>query len=345
VRKCIEKAWGDNSQSKPRPREPDQALVLCRDGDPSANRLGIYGVWPRRSKSVIFGQSDSFKSFAAIDMACSCATGRSWHGHDVKQFKVIYIANEGANAVGRKRIPAWMSYHDIPKEERANIYLLKTETILPDEVSRANLLAAIRAIVAPDEDFGIVIDVLRGTMTGSESDDECANAWTRAAEILIQEGAAILTVTHSPYSDDGRMRGHSHLWGNFDTRLQAEGDKEKLTTVLKVNRHKDHDSGGQWGFQLEVHEIEEYPGETSLVPRLDGDVKQSTGNREGLANRALMQAILDNPEGTQADWGEAIGRAKASVNDRLQRLRKLKLVGKIGGKWYVTPQGMKQLYA
>jgi hypothetical protein len=93
----------------------------------------------------------------------------------------------GANAVGRKRIPAWMAYHEISVEERGNIFLVKTETILPNEVSRANLLAAIRAIVPPSEDFLLVIDVLRGTMTGSESDDEAANAWTRAAEILITE--------------------------------------------------------------------------------------------------------------------------------------------------------------
>src|SRR5262249_48710306 len=107
---------------------------------------------------------------------------------------------------------------------------------------------AIRKIVPPGEDFLLVIDVLRGTMTGSESDDEAAHAWTRAAEILIAEGAYILTVTHSPYGDDSRLRWHSHLWGSFDTRLQGEGNSEKLTAILKVNRHKDHDSGGEWGF-------------------------------------------------------------------------------------------------
>jgi hypothetical protein len=136
------------------------------------------------------------------------------------------------------------------------------------------LLAAIRKFVTPGEDFGLIIDVLRGTMTGSESDDEAAHAWTKAAEILIAEGAAILTVTHSPYGDDGRMRGSSHLWGSFDTRLHAEGNKEQRTAILKVNRHKDHDSGGEWGFQLEEQEIEEHPGETSLVPRLDSEVKR-----------------------------------------------------------------------
>jgi hypothetical protein len=186
-----------------------------------------------------------------------------------------------------------MAYHDIPEEDRSNIYLIKVETVLPNEISRANLLAAIRTVVEPNEDFGIVIDVLRGTMTGSESDDESAHAWTRAAEILIQEGATILTVTHSPYGDNDRIRGSSHLWGSFDTRLQVEGNKENRIALMKVNRHKDYDSGGEWGFKLEVQEIPENPGETSLVPRLDGEVKQSTGKRKLPESAKLALFALD----------------------------------------------------
>jgi hypothetical protein len=208
----------------------------------------VGNVIPYRAKSVLFGPSDSFKSFIAIDLACSVSTGKSFHGNVVTKRKVIYIASEGANGVGRKRIPAWMAYHGIPPEERGNIFLLPAEVPLPNEATRRNLLAAIRAIVSPGDDFFLIIDVLRGSMTGSESDDEAAAAWTSAAENLIGEGATLLAVTHSPYSDESRARGHSHLWGSFDTRLQAEGDKDKRSTVLRVNRHKDFDGRGQWGF-------------------------------------------------------------------------------------------------
>jgi hypothetical protein len=174
-----------------------------------------------------------------------------------------------------------MAANEIPDGLRANIFLVKADAIIPDAKSRANLIAAVREHVEPGETFLLVIDVLRGTMNGSESDDEAANAWTTAAESLVTEGASILAVTHSPYGEDGRMRGHSHLWGSFDTRLQAEGDKEKMTTVLKVNRHKDHDSAGQWGFHLDEQSIPEHPGETSLVPRLDGEVKARAKSKRG----------------------------------------------------------------
>jgi hypothetical protein len=238
-------------------------------------------------------------------MGCSVQSGRTFHGNVTKKCRVIYFANEGANGVGSKRIPAWMAYHKIAPEDRNNIFLIQAETILPNETSRKNLLAAIRAIVEPGEDFFLIIDVLRGTMTGSESDDEAAAAWTAAAEILIDKGATILAVTHSPYNDEGRARGHSHLWGSFSSRLQAEGDKDKRTAILKVERHKDHDSRGQWSFTFEEAEIEEHPGEFSLVPRLDANTNsaKTTKRMTKAVKIALAAAHLSSQNALEAASG------------------------------------------
>jgi hypothetical protein len=46
--------------------------------------------------------------------------------------------------------------------------------------------------------------------------------------------------------------------------------------------------------------------------------------------------MIAEPEGTQADWGKAIGRAKGRVNSRLQKLKRPKLVEEGSGKWRVT---------
>ena len=275
--------------------------------------FAVHGLIVCRAKNVMLGPSNVFKSFITTDLGGSVSTGITYHGMATKKMKVFYVANEGAHGVGRKRIAAWMAYHGIPLEARRNIFLIKAETILPNEISRNNLLAAIRLLVEPGEDFFIIFDVLRGTMTGSESDDEAARAWTAAAENLIAEGATLLTVTHSPYSEDARMRGHSHLWGSFDARLQVEGDKEKRTAVLKIDRIKDHESTGQWGFTLEEQETDEHPGEFSLVPRLDGTVRQGKTKPRKLPKNAdlalsALKYALDQvgaiPAGKQSHSGE-----------------------------------------
>lgn len=246
----------------------DEMLALPEAG------FAVEGVIVYRGKNVMFGVSNVFKSFHAVDIGCSVSTGRSYHGKTAKKMKVFYAANEGAIGIGRKRVAAWMAYHGIPQADRRNIFLIRDETIIPDAASRNNLIAGIRLLVEPGEDFFIIFDIHRGTMNAPDKDDDAADAWIKGAEILIKEGATILSIAHSPYSDDARARGSSHQWGSWDGRLQCEGDKEKRTSILKVDRFKDHESCGQFWFTLDEQKVEEHPGEFSLVPRLDADAKE-----------------------------------------------------------------------
>ena len=186
----------------------------------------VFGVVPRRGKTCLFGVSNSFKTFIAVDLGGSVSTGKTYHGMATRKCKTFYVANEGAAGVGRKRIAAWMAYHDIPQADRRNIFLITVETILPNETSRNNLIAGIRQLVEPGEDFFIIFDVHRGTMSGPDKDDEAVDAWIKAAEILIVEGATIFSITHSPYSDDTRARGSSHV------KAKKRGPSPKQKSLL-----------------------------------------------------------------------------------------------------------------
>jgi hypothetical protein len=290
----------------------------------------VDGVIVYRGKNVIFGVSNTFKSFHAVDLGCSVSTGRSYHGKAVKKMKVFYAANEGAIGIGRKRIAAWMAYHGIPQAERRNIFLIRDETIIPDAASRNKLLAGLRLIVEPGEDFFIIFDIHRGTMNAPDKDDGAADAWIKGAEILIKEGATTLSIAHSPYSDDARARGSSHQWGSWDGRLQSEGDKEKRTSVLKVDRFKDHESCGQFGFTLDEQEVEEHPGEFSLVPRLDGTVRPKTRGPAPKQN-ALLREVIEQAidEAWVSIMPFADGPAIKAVSDRIVRDRYYLRMGEV----------------
>jgi hypothetical protein len=106
----------------------------------------VFGVVPRRGKTCLFGVSNSFKTFIAVDLGGSVSTGITYHGMATRKCKTFYVANEGAAGVGRKRIAAWMAYHDIPQADRRNIFLITVETILPNETSRNNLIAGIASL-------------------------------------------------------------------------------------------------------------------------------------------------------------------------------------------------------
>jgi hypothetical protein len=228
----------------------------------------IANVLPAAQVSVLFGQSNSFKSFLAIDMLCSIATGRAWHGLPVEQGSVLYIVTEGAHEAVAKRIVGWFEDKAIDIEVGNDaIGVIKVPVIM-------NRIGDVDALIATIRE-GLpgcklaVFDLLAGSMEGSEADSEIVTAWVRGTQRLADELTCTqLHVTHSGYSDASRGRGHSHLWGSFSTRLKAEGDPEARTTFLSVERHKDWDAAGL-GWSFDLAQIPVGTGhETTLVPRL-----------------------------------------------------------------------------
>lgn len=243
----------------------------------------VEGVIQKRSTGLIFGKSNSFKSFVAIDIGLSVEAGIPWHGNEVDRGRVLFVATEGANGVGRLRIPAWYDFHEIPVSDRgAFLYPQEIRLDVADDVS---MLIATLNRRGP---FALVaLDIFAGSMAGSEVEDKTARAWVHGVQRILREtGAAVLTAAHTPWNDDGRIRGHSHFWGSFDSRHRVEGDKDALTATMTVERHKDADSTGAWGFRL-------VQSGGSLVPVLDTDVKPAGTRNLTVKQRAALDALDD----------------------------------------------------
>jgi hypothetical protein len=229
----------------------------------------IEDMVPATAMTLIFGGSDAFKSFLALDMALSVATGRKWQGRDVRQGPVIYIASEGAIGVGKKRVRGWLEHYGM--EGKPPIYLLRQEVLMNDPAAFKKLTDTIDAKLGGKLAL-IVCDVLSGTRKGSEVDDEGAADHVRALQTLVRTyGASVVSLTHTGWADSERARGHTHTWGSYDTRLKVEGDKDRMMTTLTINRHKDSDAGPPMTFDLVPVPV---PGmtkrngepETTLVP-------------------------------------------------------------------------------
>ena len=59
----------------------------------------VAGHLPKTSFAVLYGPAGGGKTFAAIDIALSIASGIPWHGHAVEQGPIVYIAAEGAQRI------------------------------------------------------------------------------------------------------------------------------------------------------------------------------------------------------------------------------------------------------
>jgi hypothetical protein len=302
----------------------------------------VKGLLMRSTSALLFGKSNSFKSFLAVDVLCSVGTCRSWHGHEVLDpGPVLYVATEGGLGVAKQRIPGWMEAHNIPEEERGNVYLYPQEIALDDDTAVDALLrscAMKRGQPSPAQAFRlVVVDIFGASMNGPETSDETARAWVRNVNRILREvGCAVLVVAHTGWADETRARMQTHFWGSFDTRLKAEGDKDARTTVLTVDRHKDADSEGRWGFRLEETTLPS--GKTTLYPRLSGDVETSQHKRvsgkPAVALQALSEALADHgrtltgpnypscPIVSLEDWKRMCGEHGLSSSEDPEALKK-----------------------
>jgi len=244
----------------------------------------VQGVIQKQSTALMFGKSNAFKSFLAVDIALSVDTGRDWHGNAVEAGRVLFVATEGAIGVGKKRVPAWYDHYEIPEQDRRAF--LYREPIRLDAAEDLTKLIGTMNFHGP---FALVVlDIFGGTMAGSEIEDTTARKWVHGIQRLLREtGAAVLTVAHTGWQDDTRARMHTHFWGSFDSRHRVEGDKHALTATMTVERHKDADSSGSWGFRL-------VPSFGSLIPELDGGVKVAVAKTKlSVTNRAALNALDD----------------------------------------------------
>ncbi|RWD79736.1 bifunctional DNA primase/polymerase [Mesorhizobium sp.] len=242
----------------------------------------VEGLIQKRSAALMFGKSNTFKSFLAIDIGLSVATGRDWHGCSVSPGRTLFVATEGANGVGRLRVPGWFDHYLIEQSDRLNALLLPSEISLDIKSDVDWLLGEIAAAGPIDL---LVLDIFGGTMSGTEVEDTTARAWVRAIQhIMHQTGAATLTVAHTGWQDETRARMHTHFWGSFDSRMRVEGDRDALTSCLMIERHKDADSAGSWGFSLS-------PSHGTLVPVLDDSVQPNKAAKWSKANRVAISAL------------------------------------------------------
>ena len=183
----------------------------------------------------------------------------------------------------------------------------------------------------------MVVDIFGASMKGAEASDETARAWVRNVNRIIREmQCAVLTVAHTGWADETRARMHTHFWGSFDTRMKAEGDKVSRTTVLTIDRHKDADSGGEWGFRMDI--VNTPTGGTTLVPRLCDEVettqKRRVSGKPAVALQALSEALIDHgrtiagpnypacPVVALTDWRIMCGRHGLTASDNPDSLDK-----------------------
>lgn len=204
------------------------------------------------SLAQVFGDPSGGKSFVAIDLACCVATGKPWHGHDVKQGSVFYIAGEGHNGLAR-RLKAWQigngtSLAGVPlyKSHRAAQLYDATEAAVVAE-SIKQLSAEANCIPSM-----IVIDTLARNHGGDENSTQDMNAFIQHLDVYLRQPwkCCVMVVHHSGVADKDRSRGSTALKGALDAEYKCQLDSGTKTIAFESKKMKDAEMPSPKNFQI-----------------------------------------------------------------------------------------------
>jgi hypothetical protein len=196
----------------------------------------IEGILEIGTLGVLFGPPGSGKSFAAVDMSLSVATGQPWADRTVKKGRVVYVVGEGTGGI-KKRVLAWRQHHKVEALKRA-LFVLETPHLLESAHVEA-LVTRIHSVSGPVS--LIVIDTLATSFVGGdENASKDMGAFIDACRrVKATFGCAVLLVHHSLKSDLATERGHSGLRGAADVIMQQQINKK--TGIVTINNQKQKD--------------------------------------------------------------------------------------------------------
>ncbi len=301
------------------------------DRPPAINWL-IKGYLVRDTTAQLFGNPGSAKSFIALDMALSIATGKAWLSRRTQSGTTFYIAGEGLQGLQRRK-EAWLRYNGID-DRSAPFWLSKGATGLSDPSQLAALIADIDAAIARGEPpVLIVIDtVARNFGGGDENSTKDMNDFVTALDTLRERyRCCVLLVHHTGHADKSRARGSIALLGSLDAeyRIEKTGVDDK-TITLTSTRQKDNDDPPMLAWTLTRYDLPwaDEDGEPLnscvLVPNdsipTAQPVKDKMGNQQRQALNALRE-IYQRQRQNLDDAGHDPDTARVSEKDWMDAMR------------------------
>ena len=299
----------------------------------------IPGVIPASGIGMIYGESGSFKSFLALDMALCLAFGVSgqWGAPPV-QNDVLFLAGEGPVATARKRWPAWMEWQGIGTRESHRFMIKDRVPFYTDTEAWEHVKADLAELGA--KPTLIIIDTLTRLITGlDENSAKDASMITNFMEQLARYFECFVLAVHHTGKDQNKgARGSSAFYANMDTVLST---KLKIGgTEFRVRKQKDADVSDEISY-FAVKEV----GSSIVLERsaalADADPAKKQTSRYGWASVEEVVKVLESLGGETSEMilaqeiASMHGIDKDLVKKQLGQNDELTWLRPSTGKWVV----------
>ncbi|MGN8064921.1 AAA family ATPase [Ralstonia sp. 22111] len=267
----------------------------------------VEGYVESDSLALVFGEPGHGKSFIALDIACSVATGTEWHGHVAKYGAVFYIAGEGGNGLAR-RFQAWSEARGASLAN-APLYVSTRSAALTESASAKTVFSTVRelAVATGETPALIVVDTLaRNFGGGDENSAADMGMFISNLDLLRRSWQATVLIVHHSGKDARRgARGSTALRGAVDAEFEVTKGQDDVIRLL-ASKMKEADMPSPLAFRLRTVEFQDSEGNpiTGAAPVLADAMPASKGGRG--KHQVEMLRVLKQMEGEGAQvWVSA----------------------------------------
>lgn len=194
-------------------------------------------IMQEKSLCLMYGPYESYKSFLALDLALTLASGvGGWECPVRPRLPVVYAPSEGQVGIALQRKPAWRMAHDI-----AEVLPFYAFEDVPHVNSSDDMILFAEGIRAKGVSPAlIVIDTVANALVGLDEDTKGMGLFVDAMKTLRDIfGCAILAVHHTGQDVRRGPRGGTALPAGFDTILEVEGQQATRTVSVTIRKQKD----------------------------------------------------------------------------------------------------------
>jgi hypothetical protein len=281
------------------------ALPLVFAEDLQADQVGVQQIvedtLTAGGLSVMYGESNSGKSFLACDMDCSLASGIPWLGKRTVKGAVMYVAGEGSESI-KMRVLAWKRHHGLDPA----LAVVPVAVNLLDPMADVGKVIEAAANVAAHYGMPvtkITVDTLaRAFGGGNENASEDMGAVIANCDrIRAVTKAHVMAVHHQGKDASKGSRGHSSLKAATDTEIEVTAEESTKLHTARITKQRDLGSRGdevtakftvvemgfdQWGKAVTTCIVES----TTLKPAAKSTRKKGAELREAIKDILLEQA-------------------------------------------------------
>lgn len=157
----------------------------------------IKGVLPKGETVILFGERYHGKSVFGLDQGLTVASGHAWHGRDVQQGTVLYLAGEGTIGLPARR-RSWVEFNECENPER---FVLRDRVV---QLGNASSVRAFQDLIVENEVDLVIIDTLKRAARGLEiADPGVAQDMIEVIDDLrrVRHGCTALVLHHPTKSN------------------------------------------------------------------------------------------------------------------------------------------------